>query len=186
MKRQPMTHRWLWPVSCPYAAAPVALSQLALDAIKLKDYVESSKHWWSFLAFGKKGAAAPVVARYGLPLSPETATRALAFMEGVRARGLLSDFEKRNVGKGGDLPDDVLARSLADLGALLTALELVGTDPALAPQAARGFPVAGGFLQLHRFVVELLDEFPRAFEKQLAKFRHPIVGGTIHIFTSTR
>jgi hypothetical protein len=118
-----------------HAASPVALSQLALDAIKLRDYAESSKKWWSFLAFGKKGAAAPVALRYGLPLTPENAARALTFVEGVRARGLLAAFQKANVGKPDNLADDVLARTLTDLGALLAALELAGTDPALAPQA---------------------------------------------------
>ncbi len=118
-----------------HTASPVPLSQLGLDAIKLREYVEVSKKWWSFLAFGKKGEAAPVLARYGLPLSPENAARALAFVEGVRARGLLAAFQKTNVGKPAELPDDVLARALADLGALLAALELAGTDPALAPRA---------------------------------------------------
>ena len=146
-----------------HTASPVPLSQLGLDAIKLRDYVEVSKKWWSFLAFGKKGEAAPVLARLGLPLSPENATRALAFVEGVRARGLLAAFEKQHSGvrgrgltnggagvppaheragetptpptERGDLPDDVLGRTLADFGALLAALELAGTDPALAPRA---------------------------------------------------
>ena len=35
----------------------------------------------------------------------------------------------------------------------------------------------GDFLQPHRFVVQLLDEFPRALEEQLVEFRHPVLGG---------
>ncbi len=54
------------------------------------------------------------------------------------------------------------------------------------PQAAGGLRIAGRFLQLHRLVVQLLDEFPSAFKEQLAEFYHPIVGGNSHTFTSTR
>ena len=54
------------------------------------------------------------------------------------------------------------------------------------PQAAGRLRIAGRSLQLHRFVVQLLDEFPRAFKKQLAQFAHSILGGNGHSFTSTR
>ena len=54
------------------------------------------------------------------------------------------------------------------------------------PQAAGRLRIAGRFLQPHRFVVQLLDEFPRGFEEQLAEFAHPVFGGKGHIFTSTR
>ena len=54
------------------------------------------------------------------------------------------------------------------------------------PQAAGRLRIARGFLQLHRFIVQLLDEFPRAFEKQLAEFGHPVLGRDGHTFTSTR
>jgi hypothetical protein len=55
-----------------------------------------------------------------------------------------------------------------------------------APQAAGSLRIARGLLQLHRFVVQFLDELPRAFEKQLAEFAHSILGGEAHTFTSTR
>ncbi|HZV02938.1 MAG TPA: AAA domain-containing protein, partial [Planctomycetota bacterium] len=109
------------------------LAQLSLDAIKLRDYVEVTKKWWSFLAFGKKSAAAPVVARYGLPLTPETAERVLGFVEAVRARALLSDFHSRNV--GAPVAEAALAPGLAALSALLAALESLGTDAALKGSA---------------------------------------------------
>ena len=54
------------------------------------------------------------------------------------------------------------------------------------PQAAGRLRIAGRFLQLHRFIVQLLDEFPRAFEEQLVEFCHPVLGGDGHTFTSTR
>ncbi len=109
------------------------LAQLSLDAIALRDYVEVAKKWWSFLAFGKKSAAAPVVARYGLPLTPEAALRVLGFVEAVRARALLSDFHARNVGAlAGEAS---LAPGLASLAALLAALESLATDAALKGSA---------------------------------------------------
>ena len=52
-------------------------------------------------------------------------------------------------------------------------------------QAARRFRVARSFLQSHRLVVQLLDEFRRRFEKQLAKLAHSIFRRQGHIFTST-
>ena len=54
------------------------------------------------------------------------------------------------------------------------------------PQAARRLRIARRFLQLHRFVVQLLHQFRRGFEEQLAEFAHPILGGNGHILTSTR
>ena len=54
-----------------------------------------------------------------------------------------------------------------------------------SPQAAGGLRIAGRFLQPHRFVVQLLDQFRRGFKEQLAEFSHPVLGGDAHTYTST-
>ena len=54
------------------------------------------------------------------------------------------------------------------------------------PQAARRLRVPRRLLQPHRFVVQLLHQFPRGFEEQLAQFAHSVFGRDGHIFTSTR
>ena len=54
------------------------------------------------------------------------------------------------------------------------------------PNTAGCLRVAGRSLHLHRFVVQLLDEFLCALEKQLAQFRHPVLGGDGHAFASIR
>ncbi len=118
-----------------HESAKTPLAQLSLDALKLREYVLVSQRWWGFLAFGKKGEAAPVVARYGLSLSRESAERVLAFVEAVRARALLADFHEKNLGPSTKPADDQLARGLEDLGKLLAALDFLGSESALARSA---------------------------------------------------
>ena len=118
-----------------HEGAKVPLGQVTLEVVKLKDYLEAMKRWWSFVAFSAKSAAAPIVARYGLTLSPAEATRVLELLEGVRARAILADFHKKLAGTKGDVADELLAKTLTDWSALFDLLERLGTEPALASVA---------------------------------------------------
>jgi hypothetical protein len=47
------------------------------------------------------------------------------------------------------------------------------------PQTAGGLGIAGRFLQLHSFIVQLLHKFCGSLEEQLAEFGHAVIGGAI-------
>ncbi len=67
-----------------------AAKTLNADIGALRRYLETSKRWWGFLAFGAKRTARKVLAQNGLTRTPEEAERLRTFLEGVRARLLFS------------------------------------------------------------------------------------------------
>ncbi|HEX4124411.1 MAG TPA: AAA domain-containing protein [Tepidisphaeraceae bacterium] len=68
------------------------LGQIAQQNAALDAYIECSHHFLGFLAFGKKSAAAKVLAVYGLQPSPANVRRISAFLAALKARRLLGDL----------------------------------------------------------------------------------------------
>ncbi len=67
-------------------SAATDLQTIATQMVVLENYRSSSNKWYGFLAFGKKKAAAEVLIKYGLTLSPENAKRVLDLLTGLKAR----------------------------------------------------------------------------------------------------
>ena len=76
----------------------------------LEAYLAVASKWYAFLAFGKKGAAAKVLQRYGLALSPASAARVRDFLAGLRGRYafLAIDRQLTNADLGQALPSDAV------------------------------------------------------------------------------
>lgn len=68
------------------------VSQLNQSLVVLRDYAGAMSKWTKIFAFGAKKAAGAELAKLGLQLDPAQALRAEQFLEGVKARLMLSDF----------------------------------------------------------------------------------------------
>ncbi len=67
------------------------LPQIAQQIAALDAYTASAKSFLGFLAFGKKSAAAKVLAPYGLQPSAENSARVSTFLTGLKSRLILRD-----------------------------------------------------------------------------------------------
>lgn len=68
------------------------LPRIAQDLAILRTYLDTAHRWFGFLLFGRKKAAAQVLARYGFTLSIDQSRRLHAFLSGLKARLLLQGF----------------------------------------------------------------------------------------------
>jgi hypothetical protein len=68
------------------------LGQIAEQTAALEAYIETTRKLFGFLAFGKKSAAAKVLAEFGLQPSRENASRIVAFLAALKARLLARDL----------------------------------------------------------------------------------------------
>jgi hypothetical protein len=62
---------------------------LAAQLGALEGYLAIASKWYAFLQFKAKSAARDVLAKYGLPLSPDSAARLKQFLAGLRSRLVL-------------------------------------------------------------------------------------------------
>lgn len=68
------------------------ISELNQGLVVLHDYIEANSKWTSFFAFGVKKAAAVELGKFGVRLNVTEASRVIDFIEGVKARLMLTDF----------------------------------------------------------------------------------------------
>jgi hypothetical protein len=122
--------------SARLAPAPMP-EQLAWMA-RLGAYLAVARRWYRFLFFVRRIRAASVLARFGLTLSIVAAEQLARFLDGVRARFLLDDLERRLLPDVGAAPldDDRLRTLTAGQAAAFALLDRLA-DPALAPAADR-------------------------------------------------
>ncbi|MEM1099669.1 MAG: DUF4011 domain-containing protein, partial [Planctomycetota bacterium] len=88
----------------------------------LRQYLDSTKKWWGFLAFGAKSRAGKTLREHGLTRTPENAARLADFLEALRARVLLAAAVEvlTGVQPSSSLPpDDQLAATLRQFDHLL-------------------------------------------------------------------
>ena len=92
------------------------LTEINTNIVALADYESIADKWYGFLSFGKKTAAAKILAAYGLAADKANAIRLREFLEGVKARLLVKDYCVRRLGDdlGGAAlpPDDTLLRTV--------------------------------------------------------------------------
>jgi len=68
-----------------------SIGQIAEQTAALDAYAESTRSFLGFLAFGKKSAAAKVLAKFGMQPAADKATRVANFLTALKARLLLKD-----------------------------------------------------------------------------------------------
>jgi hypothetical protein len=64
---------------------PPTITALNAQLGDLEAYLHASGKWWGFIAFGARSRASRVLTPLGLPLNPESATRARSFLQWLRA-----------------------------------------------------------------------------------------------------
>jgi very-short-patch-repair endonuclease len=89
-----------------------------------------ARQWYRFLFFLRRARALQVVKRFGLAFKAESVERVARFLEGVRARTLLTEYF--SPGDTQSLADDVLSRSLRTHRGLVDGLLELEQTPELA------------------------------------------------------
>ncbi len=125
---------------------PLVPTALASDLASLARYSASASRWWSFAAFGAKRRGREVVARFGLPLSPESAGRVDRALRAARAELIVAaalDQAGATDGQGASGRADLLAafdRHAAALALLARAdgMATTGDTGAMVREAMRG------------------------------------------------
>ena len=118
-------------LSAAVASEP-SVATLNQQIAALQAYIASTAGLFGFLAFGKKKAAATVLASFGLPLSSETAKRARDFLNAIKARVVANQTLDQLTGS--PMPhraDEELVASANAYRELLKYLVAVQTDPHL-------------------------------------------------------
>ena len=116
--------------------APPKASQIAQQTAALDAYLAIASRWYSFLCFGARKAARTTLAAYGLPLTPDAATRLKTFLTAWKARMLLSEIHAQLTGTPGSpatglVADDTLTTTLAQHEPVLGLVCAVADRPAL-------------------------------------------------------
>lgn len=94
----------------------LSLAQLGAATLALREFIERSKKWHSFLTGTGKAAAAEVLKPLGLSPTPENAERAIRHFERGRARLVLQHVVDELLGQGPSavpLPDRQLIETIA-------------------------------------------------------------------------
>lgn len=119
--------------------SPPSLPQIAQQTAALDAYSESTRHFLGFLAFGKKSAAAKVLAQFGLQPSAEAATRVSSFLTAIKFRLLLADLMNAIAPeiRASAIPDDeAIVAAVKSHQLLLDALAALHGDVNLADARA--------------------------------------------------
>jgi hypothetical protein len=117
-----------------------AMSDLARQLGAIEGYLAIAGKWYAFLKFKAKSAAREVLAKYGLPLSPDSAARLKQFLAGLRSRLVLQalHYELYEMSAApGLLNDEALDRTLNEHRELFDLLRHVRSSPPLAPLLPR-------------------------------------------------
>jgi hypothetical protein len=118
--------------------APAPMGEQLLWTAKLAAYLAIARRWYRFLFFVRRIKAASILARLGLTFSLLAVERVARFLDGVRARMLLDDLERRLLPDVGAGPlDDERLRHLTAGQSMAFAVLARLAEPALAPAAAR-------------------------------------------------
>ncbi len=108
--------------------APPQLTELLPSMAALASYLSIGRRWFAFLFLLRRFKAAAVLARFGLTFSLATVERVARFLSGLKARTLLSDFERRMLPLAGQAPlisdEELRQRTSAQLAAFGFLLEL--------------------------------------------------------------
>ena len=115
-------------------AAPVPLPEMLPMLARLDTYLKVARKWYAFLFFWRRLRVASVLLRFGLAFSVLAVERVARFLNGLRARVLLEDFERRLL-PGTDVPatDESLRRVTSGQIGAWAILAKLATDPSLVP-----------------------------------------------------
>ena len=116
-------------------AMPTA-AQIGRDLLALDAYISIADRWYAFLCFKRRSAAAPVAARYGLPLTPGSARRLRTFLVALRARLVLIALYNELLDYTPMptlVPDEALDRALSSTALAVALLHRAASDPATRP-----------------------------------------------------
>jgi hypothetical protein len=146
-------------------SAPLPITDVLAGLGKLDTWMHVARKWYRFLFLFRRLAAASLLSRFGLTFSLMAVERVVRFLNGLKARILLSDFERRLLpgsSGSGALPDELLRQSSETQTAVLALLSRLDVDPALASVASvirRGLADPS---QHARLLVGLKASLPRA------------------------
>ncbi|QRN93002.1 DUF4011 domain-containing protein [Archangium violaceum] len=118
-----------------HRSEPQGLGVLGQWMAFLAAWLEVARKWYRFLFFfTRRSKAVEVLRRFGLTLGLEAVERVSRFLNGVRARALLTEYHQSVLAPGatGALADDALARGLRTHAALFEVLLTLEREPTLA------------------------------------------------------
>jgi len=121
--------------------APTSLPEQLIARAKLELYLAIATRWWGIFFFLRRSRAASVLARYGLAVSAAAAQRVYAFLDGIRARTLVAELEKRLTSTNGanvvvDPLDETRLKAVTLAQETAFALLARLSEPALEPGAS--------------------------------------------------
>lgn len=115
---------------------PPGHAAIAQQLGAINEYLPISNTWHAFLHFGAKSRASKVVRQFGLPFNADSAQRVRKFLNGWRARLMLSDICRAIQGLSTASPamllsDDEIVRTFSNHQIVIDALNLASNDAEL-------------------------------------------------------
>lgn len=116
-----------------------ALGVINQSLVALQEYAQASQKWTKVFAFGKRKAAAAVLAGLGQRVDDASIGRGISFFEGLKARLVVGDFVERiGAEKAGGIDDDAsLNESVNLIGVSLEMVALIRGDEVLEATGLR-------------------------------------------------